>query len=846
MSPRLRSPPPWLALPKPNTAPPTSHKGPEPDSHPPSHSQRATATTMAQPAEPLSLSLSQPLAQPLSDTEPEESFPLSMRTPVRAAGAPGSTLETVQEVSPFASPKEMAEIEARMEDSITSEASSRETASQTDGLELPLLTRDFAGQPSSQASEGATEGAIEGGSAAKTSRRSVTMPGSAPASQLPLRQASSSAAKSGAGRGKAAEIPTQSMTVETETVTSIPQVALAPGGGSQGTNGSLRTKPSAETIRPKREKKKAPRRPPSVNAGTGEQPSNPIVLRQRLRHHRSIRSVSSVADSCASPTRHCSGHGYHDDAHGARSQSPARRSQSVFQPMNSLLTRYRPASSKADIFEAKVASAVEEANSSDSEETFVYDSNPPDRDKPARFHSRTPSATSMASQVDRAGMRSIHGVMEAMGHAPVRKNMKFVNSVNSYNSNGNDSGAGEDDGKGTGRSQAGSARGSGTTRHHHHVNRWGRNMGNGHPSLFAEDSPFSAPAVPRNLLVENPSRHSSRPTSPRIPGQRNGGNASGKRGLGGAYDLDDHSTAADDEQTPLLRQPPSIRSARSGRSRRYGATLRPLDHRQHLPHVPHARRYPSPRTLLNRFASCLVLTVMVLLVVTGAIGFMFATSQPLQSIQLVSMKNVVVSEQELMLDLTVRARNPNVVVVVVDATNIEVFAKSPHAGTDSEWWRRPQQPDSFLARRVQRQDDLSVGDGQDVPAHMADDDDESDPPQDDKAPNMRLGTITEFDSPLSFEGSFFHDGWSASTGEVRLVRPGNTTEGGSERWEHILQDEFELIIKGVLKYTLPLSQHVRSVSISGRTTIKPNSPSAEPPSVQPTPNKTEISIEPVS
>jgi hypothetical protein len=96
---------------------------------------------------------------------------------------------------------------------------------------------------------------------------------------------------------------------------------------------------------------------------------------------------------------------------------------------------------------------------------------------------------------------------------------------------------------------------------------------------------------------------------------------------------------------------------------------------------------------------------------------------------------------------------------------------------------------------------------------------------------MRLGTVREFDSPLSFEGSFFHRGISASTGEIRLQRPGNGTDGGSERWERIMQDEFDLILKGVLKYSLPLSQRIRSVAISGRTTVKPNS--ANDPTLRP-------------
>lgn len=281
------------------------------------------------------------------------------------------------------------------------------------------------------------------------------------------------------------------------------------------------------------------------------------------------------------------------------------------------------------------------------------------------------------------------------------------------------------------------------------------------------------------------------------------------------YDLDDTTTGADDERTPLI--PSSIRSSRSGRNRRAPlSSMRPHDQRS----------YRQPPSFLNRFASCLVLTVMLVLVISGAIGFMFATSQPLTNIELIGMNNVLASEQELMLDITVKAKNPNVVVVAIDSADIEVFAKSPHAGTDSEWWRRPHDSGTFSARRRKRTNPKTR------------EDPTVDPPLDDNAPNMRLGTIRKFDSPLSFEGSFFHQGVSSSTGAVRLHRPGNGTDGGSERWERILDDEFDLILKGVLKYSLPLSQRIRSVAISGRTHVKPNS--ANDPT--PAPNGTHFSI----
>lgn len=744
-------------------------------------------------------SLPSPEAQ--SDTDADEGhLATGTRTPARGGGGSTSTLETVQEVSPIGSPRGPEESMAeKLDDSMVSETS------QADSVDL-TFSRNSQGTGQTTNESGSEDGSIN------TERRS----GAASAPPL-MRRQSSTHIKPGITKTKTGEATLQSMTVETETVTSIPQAPLLSGTGVQGSSSSLRTKPSTETIRPKKEKRKPTRKQPTVTAGNGE-PLNSTVLHPRLRHHQSMGSVIPTTEKCVSPTKRC--HGHHDDAADTRPRRSSTRAQSlVIYQMSTLLTRNRLASSKADIFEAKVASAVEEANSSDSEETFVYDSNPPDgRDRPLRFHSRTPSATSMVSQIDRSGMRSIHTVMEsACPPMMVKKSMKFVNSSNS-NSNG-DTALVDDDGRGTGRSNAGSARG--TTRHHHHFGRWGRNgAGNGHPSLFAEHSPFGASLVAGNVG----SRQSSQPPSPRFA-NRGGAGANGKRGthLSVGYDLDDTTTGADDETTPLI-QSSTLRSSRSGRGRRGVHSLRSIE----------AQTYRSPPSVLNRFASCLVLTVMLLLVVSGAIGFMFATSQPLTGIQLVSMDHVVASQQELMLDLTIKAHNPNVVVVVVDAADIEVFAKSPHAMTDSEWWRHthpgeigPPPPRKGGQGDIEQQTSFRAMDALPDP----------DPSQpDDSAPNMRLGTITGFDSALSFEGSFFHKGISYSSGEVRLKNPGNGTYGGPERWERIMEDEFQLILKGVLKYTLPLSQRVRTATISGRTVVKPNAAS-DPPALSP--NSTE-------
>lgn len=458
----------------------------------------------------------------------------------------------------------------------------------------------------------------------------------------------------------------------------------------------------------------------------------------------------------------------------------SRRASSNHNKVGMLLIKLRTASSKADIFEAKVASAVDEANSTDSEETFVYESNPPDNnDRSRRFHSRTPSVTSMASQADqRNGLRS----MMDTGHSvAMKKSMKFANS---YSSNTPEVTATEDDGKGTARSNMGTGRG---TTHHHHIGRWGRNGGNGHPSLFDNESPF--PNAAKSKMASNGNgngaRNTSQPSSPRAASRAAlyGGKKSSP--ISSGYDMDD---GADDERTPLIS---TVRSGRSGRTRRPASSLRQLEHQA-------ARQN---RSFFARFAGCIVISLMVVMVFFGAIGFMFATAQPLTEVSISGLKNVLVSQEEIIFDMQVMARNKNIVVVTIETCDLEVFAHSKYAGTKNEWWK-----------------------WQTGTQNGAKDDDQ---PQ--AIPPLFLGKIFEFKSPLSFDGSPFYHLHSTSKGQLRLSKPGNqTTQAGFDRWERIIQHEFEFIIQGVLNYTLPLTQKVTSADVIGRVVVTPSTLDQDP------------------
>ncbi len=103
-------------------------------------------------------------------------------------------------------------------------------------------------------------------------------------------------------KGKAgAEASVQSMTVETETVSSVPQVAVGGGAGERGGSiradpaGSVRLRPSMETIKPKKDKKRVMRKTPSLISGTGRLECHLIVVfgldRLDTQTHLSIAHV---------------------------------------------------------------------------------------------------------------------------------------------------------------------------------------------------------------------------------------------------------------------------------------------------------------------------------------------------------------------------------------------------------------------------------------------------------------------------------------------------------------------------------------------------------------------------
>ncbi|EAT89394.2 hypothetical protein SNOG_02663 [Parastagonospora nodorum SN15] len=229
----------------------------------------------------------------------------------------------------------------------------------------------------------------------------------------------------------ATQPPLRNMTVETETVPSVAQSTIGnqERSASGRVDGSLRLKPSNETIRPKKERKPAKRKAPSINAGTGRSPH--IPYHYFVASRPDVGSRSSTVSSFGSPTSYRS----YDDRSVSTLSPPGGGEMRMLEQRPSLRyfysstnSSFRKASSKADVFEQKVASAVDEADSSDSDATFIYESNPQPEQQPHRsrhHHSRTPSMTSLASLADpRLAIRDSHK------NPNKKSSMKFTNSYN--------------------------------------------------------------------------------------------------------------------------------------------------------------------------------------------------------------------------------------------------------------------------------------------------------------------------------------------------------------------------------------------------------------------------------
>ena len=409
----------------------------------------------------------------------------------------------------------------------------------------------------------------------------------------------------------------------------------------------------------------------------------------------------------------------------------------------------------------------------------------------------------MASQLDHHG-----GRYRQDGHHSItgKKSMKF--SSNSHHSlHGNPTENGHNGTNGSGRGSGGNVS------HHHHIGRYGRGT-IGHTSLFDNESPFPNTGKPLRTLMSNGSRLSPRPATPRTPHLFRIPGTSG-RSSAPLYDLE--GEGADDERTPLMG---SVRSGRNRNSRR------PQNRLENYGQV-------KSGGLCKRLTGWIALGGFVALLVAIVVIGLILCSKPLYEVRIEEIQNVLASEQELIFDLHVLAINPNLVAIQVTDLGIDVFAKSKYVSSShcSQYNEMSGGSDNSVRESfvVERTENTIPSSWETVPVDnwMKGGVDEGNDPIGDPEGDHQyqlLGRILEFDSPLIFDASPLRHELLSSTGEVRLARPGNHTKGVSTWWDEVIHHPFELKVRGPLRYSLPISSRLRSASISGKVTVKPEVP----------------------
>lgn len=376
--------------------------------------------------------------------------------------------------------------------------------------------------------------------------------------------------------------------------------------------------------------------------------------------------------------------------------------------------------------------------------------------------------------------------------------MKFTNSNSGYGGvldvdiSPDMSGAAGSSGNAGGSSARNSMRNSRT--HLHSSRQYRPNpRQNGYPASY-DHSPSSAG------LSAKQSRHNisnARRSSSHLRGIKSRDDAF-------AYDFD--GEGADDEGAPLLGP------SRAGRYR-YNRRLNPASLRR-LEYIE-----PRHRNVFARYAFCVILLSALFFIFTLGTSVLVGLSKPLRDVSVNGIENVIASEQEIMLDIDVQAVNPNLLTLTVSKVDVNVFAKSKFIGNDNLYPELAVINGESYTREVPNASEIHISETVDEGTNPMPDPDDT--PADNSS-TMLLGRVFYLNAPLTFEASPWHQYSSSSIGQIRLAHPGNKTEeGGTKRWERVLQHPFELILRGVVHYQIPVGSRYTSAPISGRVDVIP-------------------------
>ncbi|KAA8916268.1 hypothetical protein TRICI_001550 [Trichomonascus ciferrii] len=590
------------------------------------------------------------------------------------------------------------------------------------------------------------------------------------------------------------------MTVETETVSAVPTVAVSSTASNANIQGSLNAAPTNNN---------------SVN-------NLPTTTNS---------AASSAAAPSSNPTSSNITNGGSANAGGAGSNSirVKKSTDNVANKGLSRTTRKKKSSrlaagggnSKAEIFAAKIASAVDEADSSDSDETFVYESSSHnDSANRPRFHRNLSSSSIQPPPSVASATATSNGAQPPQPQAPPQSQSQSSQPSES-------AAAARQVGAGSPKDPpVAAAPGIGK------ANSLPVGYGNAYRN---NSSPRFNKATPSPFLRATSSRYfeGSSSSNNKLHRWRSGSYADDddedeELGEGAEGDLDDDDEYVDYSETTPLR-PNNSSGYRSIRRARKNGGL--------VVYSPHNYRRKSPSLRYYMFRRFLWMTLAILCILGAGfvLGFLLASSKPLDTLEVEEIFDIIISDQELAFDMSLEAINPGFLAVDIFKTDLDVFARSPYAKDE---------PDEALA------------DNDAASSHT-----------------LLLGNVQHFNAPVTFEGGFFNKVVQSAVGDVKLMNPGkNVTDddddnggtnrtltttitqandtppydiyennsdsdldSGQKKWVRLSSHPFDLIVRGILRYDLLFGRGQRTVSVVKSVHVDPNvdliaQPQPEPPS----------------
>ncbi|ODV87589.1 hypothetical protein CANARDRAFT_185610, partial [[Candida] arabinofermentans NRRL YB-2248] len=177
-------------------------------------------------------------------------------------------------------------------------------------------------------------------------------------------------------------------------------------------------------------------------------------------------------------------------------------------------------------------------------------------------------------------------------------------------------------------------------------------------------------------------------------------------------------------------------------------------------------------------------------------GFLLATTKELQHTKISGISDILLSEEELVFNLAVESFNPGFLGIVIQDVEIDVFARSEYI-TDlySRRWAPMQSSEA--------QSPIST---------------------------VLLGTLDHLEVPFVFEGGFLSRQKDVSVTTIKIINPCSFDDSKKpdedhkpiEKWLNISRNPFDLIVRGVLNYQLPISNSNRTIAINRSFKIDPD------------------------